>query len=65
MKKTYIAPETDIYAVNAVKVLAGSIKEGDAEGTMGFNNEETPEGDFELGARDNNYRGTSIWDNAW
>ena len=26
MKKTYIAPETDIYAVNAVKVLAGSIK---------------------------------------
>jgi hypothetical protein len=64
MKKTYIAPETDIYAVNAVKVLAGSIKDGDDEGTIGFNDGETSEGDFELGARDNNYRG-NIWDNAW
>lgn len=65
MKKTYIAPETDIYAVNAVKVLAGSIKNGDDEATMGFNNEETPVGDFELGARDDNNNRGNIWDNAW
>lgn len=63
MKKTYIAPETDIYAVNAVKVLAGSITEGDDEGTIGFNDGGTSEEDFELGARNSN--GGNIWDNAW
>lgn len=64
MKKTYIAPETDIYAVNSVKVLAGSIKDGDDEGTIGFNDGGTSEEEFELGAREDNNRG-SIWDNAW
>ena len=64
MKKTYIAPETDIYAVNVVKVLAGSIKDGDDEGTIGFNDGGTSEEEFELGARDNNNRG-SVWDNIW
>ena len=66
MKKTYISPETDVIKINVVSVLAGSIQDGDNEGTVGFSDEGTPVGDFTPAARDdnNNNRG-SVWDNAW
>ena len=59
MKKIYIAPETNIYKVNVVSMMATSF------GTI----EDTPDGDLELSREENtdntgNNR-SNIWDNAW
>ena len=59
MKKIYIAPETNIYKVNVVSMMATSF------GTI----EDTPDGDLDRSREENtdntgNNR-SNIWDNAW
>ena len=59
MKKIYIAPETNIYKVNVVSMMATSF------GTI----EDTPDGDLELSREENtdntDINRNNIWDNAW
>ena len=59
MKKIYIAPETNIYKVNVVSMMATSF------GTI----EDTPDDNLELSREENtdntDINRNNIWDNAW
>ena len=59
MKKIYIAPETNIYKVNVVSMMATSF------GTI----EDTPDYNLELSREENtdntDINRNNIWDNAW
>ena len=58
MKKEYIKPENQIYKI--------TLHHGLLEGSIPFGEEEdVPPVEEEIGVRDNNGGGTSIWDNAW
>lgn len=62
MKKLYIAPETNVYKLNSMSFIAGSVDSGSVpiidDGSVG-------ESDFTDATRDDNSNGGNIWDNAW
>ena len=57
MKKTYIAPSVENIKVNAVNMLAASIRMNDTE-------VDTSEGGVQLGREDKSDN-TNIWDQGW
>lgn len=57
MKKTYVAPSVENIKVNAVNMLAASIRMNDTE-------VDTSEGGVQLGREDKSGN-TNIWDQGW